>query len=72
MSWIHVKERLPEEGVEVLAGAHITCKFADGSEQTNFVQTLMQRVGDKWYDEDGEEDSAVYWHPLPDPPPFTS
>jgi len=67
--WIPVSERLPEVGKEVLAGAFITAKWADGREETDWQQTLMMWIGKKWVDsESGEDDSCSHWQPLPAPP----
>jgi hypothetical protein len=67
LRWIPVQEKLPEQGKEVLAGGFITAKFRDGTENTAFVMTIMQYIRGKWYDEDGNEDGATHWKPLPDP-----
>lgn len=67
--WISVEERLPEIGKEVLAGAYITAKWADGRTQCNFQQALQIWTGEKWIDSDsGEEDGCTHWMPLPSSP----
>ena len=58
MNWIKTSERLPEEGVEVLA-------FDDGAIH------LVHLFRGRWYDAKGVFDDCfefTHWMPLPEPP----
>ena len=67
MNWISVKERLPDEGVEVLV---YCCYFKDNCSQE--IASLDSYGGIQYWDLEGrqylEMEDVTHWMPLPEPP----
>ena len=65
MTWISVKERLPEDGVNVLAWD----RLHDPHERIAFVGRPAS-LGSVpiWYTEDDNFLKVTHWQPLPPPP----
>jgi hypothetical protein len=58
--WISVKDRMPEEGVEVLIYGNIY--FAN---RKSIDVDYVDKSGDFFYFDEGK---VTHWRPLPDPP----
>jgi len=67
MSWISVDERLPDDGVEVLATGWNNGVAGVGGER-HIVTAVLCRDG--WFSESGDAEYTylTHWQPLPDPP----
>lgn len=63
--WISVKDRLPDDGTQVLATG-----WDDGLAEGKRHIVIAELCRDDWFTEDGDQQFPylTHWQPLPQPP----
>lgn len=63
MEWISVKDKMPNDGCDVI----IAFKWRGG--QSNWSEIgRYDELKDEWYNGDGNLREVTHWMPLPEPP----